>query len=39
MRLLAFDISAFKRVLDEMPVAQKYIYELLEARAAENSGD
>lgn len=38
MRLLAFDISHFKKLLDEMPVAQKYIYDLLEARARENSG-
>jgi CRP-like cAMP-binding protein len=38
MRLLAFNISTFKKLLEEMPVAQKYIYELLEARAAENSG-
>lgn len=37
MRLLAFDISAFKKLLDEMPAAQKHIYELLQARAAENS--
>jgi CRP-like cAMP-binding protein len=36
MRLLAFDIAAFKRVLDEMPVARDYIYELLHARAAAN---
>ena len=36
MRLLAFDIPSFNRLLDEMPVAQKYIYELLEARAAAN---
>ena len=38
MRLLAFNISSFKKLLDEMPVAQKYIYDLLEARARENSG-
>jgi CRP/FNR family cyclic AMP-dependent transcriptional regulator len=38
MRLLAFDISHFKKLLDEMPVAQKHIYDLLEARARENSG-
>jgi CRP-like cAMP-binding protein len=37
MRLLAFNISSFKKLLEEMPAAQKYIYELLEARAAENS--
>jgi CRP/FNR family transcriptional regulator, cyclic AMP receptor protein len=36
MRLLAFDIAAFKRVLEQMPIARDYIYELLEARAAEN---
>lgn len=36
MRLLAFDIVAFKRLLDEMPVARDYIYELLHARAAAN---
>ena len=33
MRLLAFDIGHFKRLLDEMPVAQQYIFELLEAGA------
>jgi CRP-like cAMP-binding protein len=38
MRLLSFDIPAFRKLLDEMPVAQKYIYELLEERAAANSG-
>lgn len=38
MRLLAFDIAHFKKLLDEMPVAQKYIFDLLEARARENSG-
>jgi CRP-like cAMP-binding protein len=38
MRLLAFDIKRFRKLLDEMPVAQKYIYELLQARAAQNSG-
>ena len=38
MRLLSFDIPSFKKLLDEMPVAQKYIYDLLEARARENSG-
>ena len=36
MRLLAFDIAAFKKLLDEMPSTRKYIYELLEARAEEN---
>ena len=39
MRLLAFNISSFKKLLEEMPVAQKYIYELLEQRARENRGD
>jgi CRP/FNR family transcriptional regulator, cyclic AMP receptor protein len=38
MRLLSFDIPSFKKLLDEMPRAQTYIYELLEARARENSG-
>lgn len=38
MRLLAFNISSFKKLLDEMPVAQKYIVDLLEARAQENQG-
>jgi CRP/FNR family transcriptional regulator, cyclic AMP receptor protein len=38
MRLLAFDISSFKKLLDDMPVAQKYIYDLLEERARQNSG-
>ena len=28
MRLLAFNISSFKKLLEEMPAAQKYIYEL-----------
>jgi CRP-like cAMP-binding protein len=37
MRLLAFDIAAFKRLLDDMPQARKFISELLEARAAENA--
>ena len=37
MRLLAFNISSFKKLLEEMPAAQKYIYELLETRARENS--
>jgi CRP-like cAMP-binding protein len=39
MRLFAFNISSFKKLLDERPVAQKYIYELLEARAQENRGE
>ncbi len=38
MRLLSFNISSFKKLLDEMPAAQTYIYELLETRARENSG-
>lgn len=36
MRLLSFDIAAFKRVLDDMPQARDYIYELLEERVTEN---
>jgi len=36
MRLLSFDIAAFKRLLDEMPAARDHIFRLLEARAAEN---
>src|SRR5688572_32401068 len=36
MRLFAFNIASFKKLLDEMPVAQKYIYDLLEERAQEN---
>lgn len=39
MRLLSFDIAHFKRLLDEMPVARDYIFGLLHARAAANSGD
>ena len=38
MRLLSFDIRSFKKLLDEMPVAQQHIHDLLEARAQENSG-
>jgi CRP/FNR family cyclic AMP-dependent transcriptional regulator len=37
MRLLAFNISSFKTLLDEMPATQKYIYDRLEARAKESS--
>ncbi len=37
MRLLSFDIAAFKQLLDEMPVARDHIFGLLGARAAENS--
>ena len=33
MRLLSFDIAAFRRLLDEMPYARDYIYQLLEDRA------
>lgn len=36
MRLLAFDIAAFKRLLDEMPLARDHIFGLLKARAVEN---
>jgi CRP-like cAMP-binding protein len=36
MRLFAFNISSFKQLLEEMPVAQKYIYDRLEARAKES---
>ncbi|MGV3760544.1 MAG: cyclic nucleotide-binding domain-containing protein [Actinomycetota bacterium] len=32
MRLLAFDIAAFNRLLDDLPEAKTYIYEQLEAR-------
>jgi CRP-like cAMP-binding protein len=37
MRLLSFNIEAFQRVLDEMPLARDYIYDLLNARAAQNA--
>lgn len=36
MRLLSFDIRSFKKLLDEMPIAQRYIYDLLEERARRN---
>lgn len=36
MRLLSFDIAAFKRVLEDLPDARQYIYELLEERVSEN---
>ncbi len=36
MRLLAFNITSFRKLLDEMPRAQKYIHDLLQARAEEN---
>lgn len=34
MRLLAFDIAAFNRLLDDMPQAKQYVYEQLEARGS-----
>jgi CRP-like cAMP-binding protein len=37
MRLLAFDIAHFRRLLEDMPDARDYIYGLLQARAEENS--
>jgi CRP/FNR family cyclic AMP-dependent transcriptional regulator len=36
MRLLCFNIAAFKKLLDEMPGSREVIMKLLEARAAEN---
>ncbi|HLT16392.1 MAG TPA: cyclic nucleotide-binding domain-containing protein [Acidimicrobiales bacterium] len=33
MRLLAFDIAAFNRLLDDMPQAKQFVYDTLEARA------
>jgi CRP/FNR family transcriptional regulator, cyclic AMP receptor protein len=36
MRLLSFNIVAFKRLLEDMPQARDFIYQLLEDRAAEN---
>lgn len=36
MHLLAFNIAAFKRVLDERPAVRDYVYALLEERAAAN---
>jgi CRP/FNR family transcriptional regulator, cyclic AMP receptor protein len=36
MRLLAFNIVAFKKLLEEMPGSRDVIMKLLEARAAEN---
>jgi CRP-like cAMP-binding protein len=36
MRLLAFNIAAFKKVLEEMPGSRELIMSVLEARAAEN---
>lgn len=32
MRLLSFDIAAFKHLLEDMPQARDYIFQLLEAR-------
>lgn len=39
MRLLSFNIKAFRRLLEEMPAAQKHIYEVLDARSAQNRTD
>lgn len=39
MRMLSFDIAAFKRLLDEMPLARDYIYALLTARTTGNAPD
>jgi CRP-like cAMP-binding protein len=36
MRLLCFNIPAFRRLLDDMPQARAFIFEQLEARAAAN---
>jgi len=36
MRLLAFNIVAFRRLLDEMPQARDHIYVLLRDRVAQN---
>ncbi len=36
MRLLAFDIEAFRRLLDQLPQARTFVLEVLEARAAAN---
>lgn len=36
MRLLAFNIVAFKKLLEEMPGSREVIMNLLEARASEN---
>ena len=36
MRLLAFNIVAFKKLLEEMPGSREVIMKILEARAAEN---
>jgi CRP-like cAMP-binding protein len=39
MRLLSFDIAAFKQLLETMPQARDHIYVLLRDRAAANTGD
>lgn len=39
MRLLSFDVAHFKRLLEDMPQARDYIFQLLEDRAAENRSD
>lgn len=39
MRLLSFDIAAFKQLLETMPQARDHIYVLLRERASANSGD
>jgi CRP/FNR family transcriptional regulator, cyclic AMP receptor protein len=39
MRMLSFDIAAFKRLLDEMPLARDYIYAVLNARTTGNAPD
>lgn len=36
MRLLSFDIAAFRKLLDDMPAARDHILGLLSARAADN---
>jgi CRP-like cAMP-binding protein len=36
MRLLAFDIAHFKKLLEAMPGANEIVMKVLEARAAEN---
>lgn len=38
MRLLSFNIAAFKRLLEEMPQARDHIFVLLRERAAANEG-
>lgn len=37
MRLLAFNIASFKRLLEEMPQARDHIFVLLRERAVDNS--